>query len=90
VAGRYRGKHGADVTVPEVLGPEVTLTMLVPACAPETGQWCDLPREHAVGDVVVRLSGAEYQFDSEEERAQYLASQEFADVVRLAQSFTID
>lgn len=80
----------ALVTAPEVLGPEVTLTMLVPASVPETGRWCDLPREHAVGSVVVRLSGAEYQFGSEEERAQYLASQEFADVVRLAQSFTID
>jgi hypothetical protein len=80
----------ALVTAPEIAGPEASTVMLVPASAPETGEWCDLPAEHRVGDVVVRFSGVAYQFRSEAERADYLASQEFADVTRLASSITID
>lgn len=77
------------VTAEDALGVEVSTTRYVPSSAPDSGAWCDLPEEHAVGDVAVRLDGARYQFRTAEERSAYLASQEFADIVRLATSITI-
>lgn len=74
------------VTAEDVLGVEVSTTRLVPSSAPDSGASCDLPEEHLVGDVAVRLDGGRYQFRTAQERGEYLATQEYADVVRLAAS----
>lgn len=78
------------VTAVDALGVELSTTRYVPSAAPDSGAWCDLPEEHIVGDVAVQLDGARYQFRTADERAAYLASQEFADIVRLATSIRID
>ncbi|MPV37332.1 hypothetical protein [Georgenia subflava] len=80
----------ALVTWSDGVGVEVSTAMLVPGSAPDTGARCDLPAEHTVGDRVVRFDGGRYQFRNDDERAAYLDSQEFADVVRLGTSITMD
>jgi hypothetical protein len=78
------------VTAEDAMGVQVSTTRYIPSSAPDSGAWCDLPEQHAVGDVVVQLEGARYQFRTADERAEYLASQEFADIVRLGASIAIE